>query len=283
MRHRSLVLAALLAAFASSYQAAAETVLDRVRREGVVHVGFPNQVPYAYADAAGNLTGADAEVARLVFAKLGIPRMDGVLTEFASLIPGLKAERFDAVLAMFVNPARCAQVAFSEPIYGIGQAMVVKQGNPAHIASYDDLAARKDLTLALMAGAVQAGYARAAGIGADRVQSYPDGPSALAAVAAGRASAFGISSLPARRLLDAAGAGSGVQLVEGFPDPVIDGKPARGFDAFAFRKDDADLLAAFNTALAGVAHGPALLDAMAPFGFTADNLPGAISTASLCK
>ena len=60
-----------------------------------------------------------------------------MLTEFGSLIPGLKAGRFDIIAAgMFVNPTRCEEIAFSEPSYGIGQAMLVPAGNPKGIKDY---------------------------------------------------------------------------------------------------------------------------------------------------
>ena len=133
---------AVLCAVLSAAPAVAQDALARLRAAGTVRVGFPNQVPYAYADEAGKLTGADAEIARFVFARMGVRTVDGVLTEFAALIPGLRARRFDTVLAMFVTPAHCAQVAFSEPIYAIGQGMVVKDGNPAGIAGYGDFAFR---------------------------------------------------------------------------------------------------------------------------------------------
>ena len=118
----------LLAACAVVTTASAQSVLDRAKKDGYIRVGFPNQVPYAYADEKGVLTGADAVIARMVVQKMGIKEMDGVLTEFASLIPGLKAGRFDIVLAMFVNPSRCAQVAFSEPIYRVRKASSCARG-----------------------------------------------------------------------------------------------------------------------------------------------------------
>ena len=130
-----LRLAIGLALSAAINAASAETALERAKREGVIQVGFPNQAPYAYANEKGELTGADAEVAKLVVQKMGIPKMEGVLTEFAALIPGLKAKRFDMVLAMFVTPARCEQVAFSEPLYGVGQALIVAKGNPLSSAT----------------------------------------------------------------------------------------------------------------------------------------------------
>ena len=232
--------------------ASAETTLERAKHEGAIRVGFPNQVPYAYANEKGELTGADAEVAKLVVEKMGIPHMEGVLTEFAALIPGLKARRFDIVLAMFVNPQRCEQVAFSEPIYGIGQALVVAKGNPLELKSFDQLVSNDKARVAVMGGAVQATYLKKLGVAGDRVSVLPDMLTAANAVKSGRADVFPISALPARRLLATMGPDAGLQLVEGFPDPVVDGKPARGYGAFAFRKEDGDLLAAFNAALASI-------------------------------
>ena len=259
----------------------AETTLEKAKRNGFIQVGFPNQVPYAYATAKGKLTGADTELARMVFKSMGIKEMVGVLTEFASLIPGLKAGRFDGVLAMFVNPKRCAQIGFAEPIYGIGQGLVVKKGNPKKIMSYDDLIKRNDLKFAIMSGAVQGIYAKKLGIEKARVLGFPDGPSAVAAVGSGRADAFGISSLSAGRLVDAAGPSAGVELVAGFKDPVIGGKPARGYGAFGFRKADKDLLAAFNKGLKDILGSPKHLETIKGFGFGKYNLPDT-TTAKLC-
>ena len=275
------VLAALVGALVLSSGALAETTLEKAMSNGYIRVGFPNQVPYAYATANGKLTGADAELARMVVERMDVGEMDGVLTEFASLIPGLKAGRFDVVLAMFVNPKRCAEIAFAEPIYGIGQALVVQDGNPKSIMSYDDLISRDDVKFAIMSGAVQGIYAKKLNIPQARVMGFPDGPSAVAAVGAGRADAFGISSLSARRLVEAAGPDAGVELVSGFNDPVIDGKPARGYGAFGFRRDDVDLLAEFNTALSGILGSPEHLETIMGFGFAEDNLPDK-TTAELC-
>ena len=272
----------LLAACAVVATANAQSALDRALKDGYVRVGFPNQVPYAYADEKGVLTGADAVIARMVVQKMGIKEMDGVLTEFASLIPGLKAGRFDIVLAMFVNPQRCAQVAFSEPIYRVAQGIIVRTGNPKKIRNYDDLIKQDDVRVAVMAGAVQMGNLKKLGVPDTRIVSFPDGPSAIAAVSAGRADAFTISDLPARRLLAAAGSSTALEMVPAFAPPLVDGRPAQGHSAFAFRPDDVSLQQAFNKALADVMGTPAFLEAMAPFGITKDNLPDT-KTADLCR
>jgi polar amino acid transport system substrate-binding protein len=213
---------------------------------------------------------------------MGIKEMDGVLTEFASLIPGLKAGRFDIVLAMFVNPQRCAQVAFSEPIYRVGQGIITRAGNPLKVHDYDDLVKRSDIRIAVMAGAVQTSMLKKLGVPESRLSSFPDGPSAVAAVSAGRADVFTISDLPARRLLAASGASAGLEMVPPFAPPVVDGRPAQGHSAFAFRPEDTDLQREFNKALAELMATPAFLEAMAPFGLTRDNLPDS-KTADLCK
>ncbi len=257
----------------------AQSTLQKIMHDGYIRVGFPNQVPYAYANEKGQLTGVDAEIAKRVIEYMGIKQMDGVLTEFASLIPGLKAGRFDLVLAMFVNPARCAEVAFTEPVYSVGQGLLVASGNPKGITGYANMVS-SDSRIAVMSGAVQAAYMKKLGIADARVQSYPDMTTGIAAVTSGRADVFAISVLAARRLLDAEK--GKVQLVENFPDPVIDGKPARGFDAFAVRKSDTDLLNAFNAALAKVMAEPEYVKILEQFGFTKADIPKT-STAELCK
>jgi polar amino acid transport system substrate-binding protein len=272
----------LLATCVLAMPAYAQSTLERARKDGYIRVGFPNQVPYAYADEKGVLTGADAVIARMVVQKMGIKEMDGVLTEFASLIPGLKAGRFDIVLAMFINPQRCAQVVFSEPIYRVAQGIVVRAGNPRKIRNYDDLVKQDDLRIAVMAGAVQMNNLKKLGVPDSRIVSFPDGPSAIAAVSAGRADVFTISDLPARRLLAAVGPSTGLEMVPAFAPPIVDGRPAQGHSAFAFRPEDTALQQEFNKALSEVMGTPAFLEAMAPFGITRDNLPDT-KTADLCR
>src|ERR687892_29572 len=119
----------------------AETTLERAKSQGFIRVGFANEAPFGYATPDGKLTGEAPEVAKAVLAKSGIPQVDGVLTEFGSLIPGLPAGRFVIIAAgMFINPKRCAEINFSEPSYGIGQAMLVKSGNPKGVKDFSTFA-----------------------------------------------------------------------------------------------------------------------------------------------
>src|SRR6185369_5751624 len=189
-RRSLMALTAGLVTVAGIGKASAETTLEKARREGYLRVGFANEAPYGYATPDGKLTGESPEVVKAVLAKIGIAQIDGVLTEFGSLIPGLQAGRFDIIAAgMFITPKRCQEIAFSEPSYGIGQAFLVPKGNPKAVKDYSSIAGNHDLKLAVMAGAVEGGYAKDSGVKLDQLVILPDGPSLLAAVEGGRADA----------------------------------------------------------------------------------------------
>src|SRR5438477_4100328 len=256
----------------------AETTFERAKAQGFIRVGFANEAPFGYATPDGKLTGEAPEVAKAVLAKIGIPQVDGVLTEFGSLIPGLKAGRFDIIAAgMFINPKRCAEIQFSEPSYGIGQAMLVKQGNPKAIKDYSSIAGNPDLKLAVMAGAVEVGYAKDSGVPQDQLVILPDQSSLLAAVQSGRADA---ASLTALSIADMAKKGEGVESTTPFGE--VAGKSVKGHGGFGFRKEDTDLYEAFNKELKAFIGTPEHIALVTPLGFGKDYLPNK-TTEQLCK
>ena len=261
-----------------------QSTLERARESGKIRVGYANEAPFAWLDSkSGRLTGEAPEIARVVFANLGIREIEGVLTEFGSLIPGLSAGRFDVIAAgMYVLPDRCKQVAFSNPTYSVGEALIVAPGNPAKLHSYEDIAAHPSARLGVVAGTVEHRYAKAAGIPQERVMVFPDAPSALEGVVAGRVEAFGATSLTANDMLARMDDARAVR-AQPFRDPLIEGKTARGYGAFAFRKVDKALLAAFNDELARLIATPRHLDMVKPFGFTRSELPGTVTAQALCK
>ena len=180
--------------------AAAETTLERVQKQGFIRVGFANEAPYAFATPDGKLNGESPAVFRHVMKQLGVNEVDGVLTEWGALIPGLKAGRFDAIVAsMYITPKRCEQILFANPTYGIGEAFVVKKGNPDGIKTYDD-AAKKDLKIAFVAGTAEIEHARLAGMKRSQEVTVPNFAAAVATVKAGRASAAAFTSLTAKDL-----------------------------------------------------------------------------------
>jgi polar amino acid transport system substrate-binding protein len=272
-------LAALgLSAVPLGRKAYAASTLGRAKQDGFIRVGFANEAPFGFATPEGKLTGEAPEVAKAVLNAMGIPQVDGVLTEFGSLIPGLKAKRFDIIAAgMFITPKRCAEIAFSEPSYGIGQAMLVKAGNPKQIADYGSIVANKDLKLAVMAGAVEAGYAKDAGVPQAQLVVLPDQSSLLAAVQAGRADAAALTALS---IADMAKKGEGVESTKPFGE--VAGKSVKGHGGFGFRKDDKELLQAFNEQMKKFIGSPEHIALVEPFGFGKDYLPNK-TMEQLCK
>jgi polar amino acid transport system substrate-binding protein len=272
-----LILAGLALAALATAPALAQSTLEQAKADGYIRVGFANEAPFGFATPAGELSGEAPVVAKAVLAKMGIPEVDGVLTEFGSLIPGLKAGRFDIIAAgMFVNPARCNEIAFSEPSYGIGQAMLVPAGNPKGIADYSSFAENDELKLAVMAGAVEAGYAQKAGVGLGQLVTLPDQASLVAAVQAGRADAAALTALS---IADMASKAEGVESTEPFGE--VAGESVTGHGAFGFRKEDTALLEAFNAELEKFIGTPEHVALVEPFGFGEDFLPTK-ATAELC-
>jgi len=256
----------------------AETTLERAKSQGFIRVGFANEAPFGYATPDGKLTGEAPEVAKAILAKIGIPQVDGVLTEFGSLIPGLKAGRFDIIAAgMFINPKRCAEIQFSEPSYGIGQAMLVKAGNPKGIKDYTSIKEGPDLKLAVMAGAVETGYAKDAGVPEAQLVVLPDQSSLLAAVQSGRADAAALTALS---IADMAKKGEGVESTTPFGE--VAGKSVKGHGGFGFRKEDTELYEAFNSELKKFIGTPEHIALVTPFGFGKDYLPNK-TMEQLCK
>ncbi|MBN1613785.1 MAG: ectoine/hydroxyectoine ABC transporter substrate-binding protein EhuB [Deltaproteobacteria bacterium] len=246
---------------------AADT-LKKARKQGFIRVGFANEAPFGYATTSGKLTGEAPEIAKIIFRKLGIPEVDGVLTEWGGLIPGLKAGRFDVIAAgMFITPKRCREVAFSEPTYTLGQAFLVRAGNPKNLHSYDDAAKNPDVKLGVLSGAVEVGYARIAGIPDERIVGLPDQGSMLAAVRSGRVDAAALTALSIQNMAEKGG-----EAVER-AHPFTTLPEAMGSGGFAFRKKDKALLKAFNRELKQFIGTKAHLDLVGPFGFTEAELP----------
>jgi polar amino acid transport system substrate-binding protein len=266
-----------IAALALAGASARADLLEDAKESGKVTVGIANEAPYGYQTPEGELTGEAPEIAKHVLGEMGIEEVEAVITEFGSLIPGLKAGRFDMVAAgMFVTPERCQQVAFSEPTYGIGQAFLVAEGNPEGLQTYEDITANPDSTLAVMAGAIERTYARDAGVPDDQVMVVPDPSSGAAAVQAGRADAFALTSLSIRRLADGT---AGVEIAQPFGE--VAGQSVLGHGAFAFRPEDDAFRQEFNRHLADFLGSEEHLALVEPFGFTKDELPQK-ATEELC-
>jgi len=263
--------------------AQAQGTFERIKKDGVVRIGFANEAPWSFAQSDGTIAGADYELASLIFSKLGVGSLEGVITKFGSLIPGLKANRFDVVVAGFyIRPARCEQVAFSEPTVAVGDAIIVKAGNPKKISSYKSITADPSLKLGGVVGAATAQNAKNAGVPDSQLVMFPDFVSAIAALKAGRVDGALQTAITAQATVKSSNDPT-IERALPFEQAVINGKPTLNYAGFAFRPEDKDLVSAFNAELAKTLGGPEHLKILEKYSISPNEIPIGVTTESLCK
>lgn len=250
--------------------------LEEIKDSSSVRIGYANETPFAYTALDGSVTGESPEIVRKVFERMQIDTIKPVLTEWGSLIPGLRAGRFDLIAAgMYITPERCKQVLFTNPHYRLLDTLLVAEGNPKNLRSYEDIANNPDVKIAIMSGTVNLGYARKAGIKDSQILQVPDTTSQLQAVRSGRADAAIGTQLTMKGLADKAG--DDVEAIADFKDD-----PSRaGYGALAFRPQDKALRDAVNAELKQWLGSEEHLKTIEPFGFDRSNVTDK-TAAELC-
>lgn len=228
---------------------ASATTLEQARSEGFVRGANANEKPYAFMDADGNAKGIGPEVAAAVWKALGVKDVGWSVTPFGTLIPGLKARRYDFVGAeMNILPDRCKQVSFTEPNSSYGEGLLVPKGNPKNLHGYEDIKASPALKVAIVSGADQIDFLHAMGIPDSQIVMIQANADALSTVKTGRADAYAATELTVVELVKTSG-DAGIEQAKPFKDPVVNGKPARSYGGFDFRPEDKELYKAFNDEL----------------------------------
>lgn len=239
--------------------------LQQIKDRGHVRIAVANEIPYGYVDLDGEAKGVAPDVAKRIMDQLGVQKIEWVTTNFGSLIPGLRANRYDMVAAeMAILPQRCKEVLFSEPNSSYGEGLLVAKGNPDDIHTYEDFA-KADKKIAIMAGADQLEMLQALGVPPERMVTIANNADAISTVSTGRASAYAATSLTVGEL---AGKSGKVEPAKNFTDPVINGQPARSWGGFTFSPDSEDFRSAVNTELAKFKQTEDWRKIMTQYGFS---------------
>nr|WP_314845558.1 ectoine/hydroxyectoine ABC transporter substrate-binding protein EhuB [uncultured Microbacterium sp.] len=273
-------LTAGLAGCASGDADAAGSTLEKLQDSGSITVAIADERPYSWVEG-GEPTGATVAMHREIFANMGIDDVEVVEVDWNSLIPGLKAGRFDAISAgMSILPERCEEAAFSDPEIMYTTALMVPKGNPQGLSDLDSVVEAGDVRLAVLSGGIESGYADKLGISG--TVSVDNAQSGMDLVANGRADAFAMTAISLNWMADNS-ANANVETTQAFVQE-IDGVPQVGAGSTVFRTGDTDLLEAYNEQLAKVTGDEdSYLDLVGEFGFTAENLPPSdLTTAQLC-
>lgn len=246
----------------------------------VITVGIAGEVPYSYLDDEGNPTGATVALAEKIFGDMGY-EVEAELVDWDNLIPGLNAERFDAISAgMSITPERCEEAAFSEPEIMYTTALVVEEGNPHGVENLDDVLelqeSGEDITLATLTAGIEAGYATDLGLDYDGVGSADEG---IEMVQGGRADVFAMTAISLTQMTEET---EGLEVTEAFVQE-IDGVLQYGAGSTVFRQNDTETLSEYNEHLAELKSSGELGEILGEYGFTdAEVPPEDMTTEALC-
>ena len=257
------------------------STLERLRDQGFVAVGLANEIPFGFVDDTGEPAGQSPAVAQAVFEELGVPEIQASPVSWDGLIPGLNANRFDALAAgVFITPERCEQVAFTEPTATSPEAFLVKSGNPEDIQHFEDFTNNSDLMLAVLNGSVEQTYAEYFGVPESQMELIPDQTTGYELLEAGRVDAISMLSVSHHFLLQERG--GDFDVTEPF-FPVMDDFEEKGWGGLCVRQEDTELLDEMNRVIAEFTESGRLLELGEEWGFTEEDLPDGTSTDELCE
>jgi polar amino acid transport system substrate-binding protein len=251
-----------------------DDLLAKGKKQGYLRVGIANEPPYTKVTADGKVTGCEPDVFRAVVKSMGIPDVQGIITPYNGMIPGLKANRWDAITAgLFMKQSRCAEVNYSEPVIVSTESFGVPEGNPKHITTVKSVLDNKDLKIVVLPGGFEEGILKTAKVPDSQMIRINNNRSGVEAVLAGRADAFFLPTLSLRAL---AKTEKGLEVTA----PVEDA-PKTGSGA-AFRQSDESFLTEYNKHLAKLKDGPEFAKILDKWGFDPDAVKG-VTAKELCK
>lgn len=238
---------------------------ETAAKTGTVVFAYLDEPPFCFPSTDRGADGSDVELVREALRLLGIAAVEMRLTSFAELLPGLVAGRWTITTPLFVTAERQELVAFSRPVWALGDGFLVRQGDEERFDSYGDVARDPGARLVVVADQVQELSGLAAGIPHERLLRVATQEEAVQAVKAGRAEAYASVAMAHRGFLSRG------------PDPALAviplsaettaRKPAKG--AFAFAKSQAGLKARFDAALDQLVGSDWHGKMMARYGFAA--------------
>jgi polar amino acid transport system substrate-binding protein len=276
MKQLSRLTACVLAlglATVASHQALAQAKLDKIKSTGEIQMGVALEPPYSEVKTDGTLTGADPEVTRAVFSEIGKINLKANVVDWGALIPGLMADRFDAVATgLFIRPERCKAVIFSQPLTCTREALLVRKGNPKKITSYKTLVASNAM-FSSVSGAEQK-MALDAGMPENRIMIVPDIFGSVELLKSGRVDVLGFPDVTLRHAMTLLPAGE-YELVDGLVDQPI------SCSAAAFAPNQKALRDFFDAGIVKLKQSGKFAEILTKFNFDS-KLNEATSRTALC-
>ncbi|WP_218572350.1 ABC transporter substrate-binding protein [Pseudomonas sp. SCB32] len=150
MQRSLLKIGALMLTLGTTGLAFADSCLEDVKASGVLRSGngLMGTKPFIWQNEDGTYGGFEAELFKEIGKRIGVPKTEYVITEWTTLIPGLKSKRWDIILsAMSATQERVqsAGISFTDPYFMSFNYVIVKTDSP--IKSMGDLKGKKLATV----------------------------------------------------------------------------------------------------------------------------------------
>ena len=129
----------------SSEDIAKASALEEILKRGKLLVGMEaGYQPFEMQDAKGNIVGFDVDMAyemgKAIFGKGGEKKVKLMNTAWDGIIPSLMTHKFDILMSgMTVLQSRNVKVNFCDPVYYIGQCLLINKKDAGKYKSYKDL------------------------------------------------------------------------------------------------------------------------------------------------
>lgn len=127
------------------------STMDRLSKASTLRIGVKYDQPlFGMRNLSGQPEGFDIDLAKLIAAKLGFPadKITWVETSAPNREPFLQQDRVDLVIATYtITEKRRKVVNQAGPYLVGGQVLMVKKGNPQHLAGPQDLDDKKTCVL----------------------------------------------------------------------------------------------------------------------------------------
>ena len=156
-----LVLAAALVLLPTASMAQTKSKLNQILERGTLRVGTTGDFnPMSMKDTATNtLTGFDIEAMTQLATDMGV-KIEFVPAEWATLVNGIVADRFDIFSGASLSMARAKTVAFSTPYLFAGTVPLISKKTPGKFTTWESIN-NPNITVAVLMGTVFEQQARA--------------------------------------------------------------------------------------------------------------------------
>jgi polar amino acid transport system substrate-binding protein len=227
---------------------------------------FLQEPPFCFTDENGKVAGCDVELARAVCEELGIQEFEPVEAEFAELLPGLNAGRWDMTTGLFVSAERAGIVDFTRPIWSLGDGLLVRKNNPRGLTGYRSIATDPEARLGVITDQIQHRTAVENGVPPERITLFATQAEAAEAVTRFAVDAYASVAMAHRGYL-ARWPDAALEVVD---VPATEKEPA--FGAFALAKSNAELRRRTDQCLGDLLGSARHREIMRRYGFTASEI-----------